>query len=90
MKPVWWCVCECSALHGTVNVFTVLVKSTAVGWTRTGCGCLNILLPVRSIYNVPMHGPLSAVSNLHLREHFGTGMDGWIEGWPGRHERHKP
>lgn len=41
------------------------------------CGWLNILLPVKAIYNVPVPGPLSAVSNLHLREHFGA-MDGWL------------
>lgn len=71
-------------------VFTVPVKSTGVGWPRgqrpeTDCSCLNILLPVRAIYNVPVHGLLSAVSNLHLQEHFGSKMDGWMV-WQAKHK----
>lgn len=41
----------------------------------TSHGCLNILLPVKAIYNVPAHIPLSAVSNLHLQEPIGGG---WV------------
>ena len=91
-KPVQWWSARCAAAAVWLPcvawhsyVFTVLVKSRWLAQRpRTDCGCLNILLPVRAIYNVPVHGPLSAVSNLHLREHFGSGVDGRSEGRPGR------
>lgn len=81
MKPGGGCVrVQFIAWHSCV--FTALVKSAVVGPAQrpgTGHGCLNILLPVRTIYNVPAHGPLSAVSNLHLREHFGSGVHGCMD-----------
>lgn len=98
-KPVQWWSAQCAAAAAVwlqcvawhSYVFTVLVKSRWLAQrARPDCGCLNILLPVRAIYNVPVHGPLSAVSNLHLWEHFGSGVDGRIEGQPGRRARVRP
>lgn len=45
--------------------------------TATSRGCLNILLPVKAIYDVTAHVPLSAVSHLHLQEPF-CGGGGWV------------
>lgn len=74
-------LCE-SAVHCVAQLaFTALLKSNVVGRPRGpghGCGCLNILLPVGAIYNVPVHGTLSAVSNLHLQEHSGSEREGSI------------
>lgn len=58
----------------------MLVKSTAVSWPETCDQSWLFLLPVKAIYNIPAHIPLSAVSNLHLQEPFGGGGGG---GWAG-------
>lgn len=69
---------SCRELHGALMFLQHQLKAWSLaGPEARACGCLNILLPVKAIYNVPVPGLLSAVSNLHLREHFGA-MDGWL------------
>lgn len=67
----------------TVVLLQCKLKALPLAGQRpaTSRGCSNILLPVKVIYNVPTHIPLSAVSNLHLQEPFGGGGGGWIGGF---------
>lgn len=55
----------------------------------TDCGCLNFLLPVRTIYNAPVHGLLSAVSDLHLQGALWL-WAWWMAEWMVGQAREKP